>query len=134
MAAFQLKQKKEKLVDSSKCIICQEDGRSRPTRGTHGEGVKTLIKVATEKADTNLLDRLHQVKEADIVYHVQSCYKTYTHIKGRKAVREKEESVEPGPDTVTQEKKRTRQSHSPTPPTTSKGDPFKLPFPLVTLI
>ncbi len=125
--AFSLKPSQKKQFDSSKCIICQKDYSDIGlTRSLKGEGIQTLIQSATDRKDSELLNRLKQAKECEVVYHLSSCYKAYTHKKGRKAARKREESEESaGPSTVTQEKKRTRQSHSPLPTTDRERDPFK---------
>ncbi len=108
---------RRKAVDSNKCIICQLDTQVLPTRGE--DGVKNVIRAAHQRNDLTVLERLKHIKESEIVYHMTNdCYKQYVHPKSlSKATRKRDDSAESGEmeqETVTQDKKRTRQSTSPT--------------------
>ena len=64
--------KRSKIVDVSKCIICQK------VISTEAGRIK-LIDAASRRQD-DVYDRIQNIKEEEIKYHVDNfCFKNYTH-------------------------------------------------------
>ena len=70
--------KRSKIVDVSKCIICQKDKSKSRVISTEAGRIK-LIDAASRRQD-DLYDRIQNIKEEEIKYHVDNfCFKNYTH-------------------------------------------------------
>ena len=70
--------KRSKIVDVSKCIICQKYKSKSKVISTEAGRIK-LIDAASRRQD-DVYDRIQNIKEEEIKYHVDNfCFKNYTH-------------------------------------------------------